>query len=522
MTKPRSTLVSKVVPLHLIFDYPVYWSKFKVLRDLLQNFYDAVGHREWHQRFSWQCAKGCLQLNAQGVGFSYDWLLHIGASTKREAKGEYAGYFGEGFKIAALCALRDYHWQIELASRDWRLQVTTDRVRVDDRDLDSLAYRIWHNEPKRDDTVLWIKPFSESDRESAECAFMSFYAETNPLFGEKIWSSSEGGVFLRSKHPKPAGFPKTNEASGSGIVFAGYQALGSMELPLVVCSHRTGWNDRDRSNFFRMDVVRVVQDIATKLPPDAALRMLLYFRRWWYHYPRRRYDFDSWYGVVSTLIRQVSRSPEQTEQWRDRFPHLLCAASISRTDAASRNRRRQALDWLSNQRQKYRLVQDGFARLGYISLETACEADQGFSVDRPPTCKEKRLIDLLEAFVEETFPGWFGTSLPPCRVLTHDQAVWMGMAVCLPSQNLKRNPQGWVIRYELTLVALKPGLFRAEAGAEVMSTYLHELSHTFGGDQSAAFSQALTGLLEVLVEHPEALLKFRKNWRAACKSDALT
>ena len=41
---------SEVIRLNLIFDYPVRWSRFKVLRDLLQNFYDAVGHREWQQR----------------------------------------------------------------------------------------------------------------------------------------------------------------------------------------------------------------------------------------------------------------------------------------------------------------------------------------------------------------------------------------------------------------------------------------------------------------------------------------
>jgi hypothetical protein len=519
--KHRKSLDSEVVPLHLIFDYPVHWSKFKVLRDLLQNFYDAVGHREWHRRFSWQCEDGRLQLNAQDVGFSHDWLLHIGASTKREAIGEYAGYFGEGFKIAALCALRDHDWQIELASRDWRLQVTTEPVRVDGRNLTSLAYRIWHDEPRREDTALWIEPFRATDRDTVECAFLSFFAESNPLFGEPVWNSPEGAVFLRSKHPKPPGFPQTSEARGSGIVFAGYQALGSLELPLVVCSHRIRWNDRERSNFFRMDVVRVVEDIAARLPPEAAMRVLPYFRRWWSQYPRRRYDFDSWHRVVGTLTHQVSRSPEHAEQWRERFPHLLCAAPIKRADIAARNRRRQALDWLGRERRKYRLVQEGFATLGYGSLETACEAADGFSVARPPTEHERRLIGLLETFVERVFPGWFGAApLPPCRVLTHDQSVWMGMAVSQPCREPVKNPRGWMIRHRLSSVALMPGLFRAERGPEALSTYLHELAHCFGGDQSGSFAQALTGMLEVVLHHPEDLMTFRQTWDAACRIDS--
>jgi hypothetical protein len=31
------------VNLNLVWDYPVFWSQYKVLRDLVQNFYDAVG-----------------------------------------------------------------------------------------------------------------------------------------------------------------------------------------------------------------------------------------------------------------------------------------------------------------------------------------------------------------------------------------------------------------------------------------------------------------------------------------------
>ena len=512
---------SEVIPVHLIFDYPVHWSKFKVLRDFLQNFYDAVGHHEWHKRFFWKLENECLELKAKDIGFSYDWLLHIGASTKREKTGKYAGYFGEGFKIAALCALRDYNWNIELASRDWRLLVTSDRILVDGRNLTSLAYRIWHNEPKTDDTILWISKFQKKDYSIIECACMSFYFENNPLFGEAIWNGPEGAIFSRSKHPKPPGFPETYDADGSGIVFAGYQALGSMDLPLVVCSHRIRWDDRERNNFFRMDVVRVVKNIVQQLPPEAASRVLLYFRRWWYHYPQRRHDFGSWHEVVKTLIHQVSQSPEQSARWRERFPNLLCATPIKKNDIVALNRRRQALDWLHREQRNYRLVQDGFALLGYTSLETACEVAEGFSVARAPKEHEQRLIKLLETFVECLFQGYFGGGpLPPCHVLTHDKAVWMGMAVSHPCEEAEENIRGWPIRYTISSVALMPGLFRANRGAEAMSTYLHELAHCFGGDQSIAFSQALTGLLEVMLDHPEDLMVFRKRWEAACLMEA--
>jgi hypothetical protein len=133
---------SELISINLIYDYPVHWSRFKTLRDFIQNFYDAVHWSEWDDRFSSTITDGVLTLKAQNVGFSYDWLLHIGASTKREAIGTYAGHFGEGFKIAALCALRDHHWTVKVRSRDWALEVVTTDLTVDRRSLKSLAYRI--------------------------------------------------------------------------------------------------------------------------------------------------------------------------------------------------------------------------------------------------------------------------------------------------------------------------------------------------------------------------------------------
>ncbi len=65
----------ELVSLNLIYDYPVRWSRFKVLRDLVQNFYDAVPHHEWDRRFTYKIENETLFLTAIDVGFSYDWLI---------------------------------------------------------------------------------------------------------------------------------------------------------------------------------------------------------------------------------------------------------------------------------------------------------------------------------------------------------------------------------------------------------------------------------------------------------------
>jgi hypothetical protein len=60
------------IPLNLIFDYPVRWSRYKVLRDLIQNFYDSIPPQAWAERFGCRIEQGRLTLVSKDVDFSYD------------------------------------------------------------------------------------------------------------------------------------------------------------------------------------------------------------------------------------------------------------------------------------------------------------------------------------------------------------------------------------------------------------------------------------------------------------------
>ena len=100
--------------------YPVKWNRYKIFRDFIQNFYDSVPNANWKESFFYKYENGILQLSMPNIVFNYEWLLHIGASTKTEAHNS-AGYFGEGFKIASLCAVRDCHWTVKMSSGEWAL-----------------------------------------------------------------------------------------------------------------------------------------------------------------------------------------------------------------------------------------------------------------------------------------------------------------------------------------------------------------------------------------------------------------
>ena len=41
----------KTIPLNIMFSYPIKWTKQQVLRDFVQNFYDALGAKLFFNLF---------------------------------------------------------------------------------------------------------------------------------------------------------------------------------------------------------------------------------------------------------------------------------------------------------------------------------------------------------------------------------------------------------------------------------------------------------------------------------------
>lgn len=279
-------------------------------------------------------------------------------------------------------------------------------------------------------------------------ALLSFYYRENPLLGKKIWESPQIAIFYRSQSPLPVHFPTTYSEKGRGIVFAAYQAMGTFNYPLVVCLHNYRSADRERNMFYKMDVISLLKQVSYMLPPEAAMMVLIVLKNRWYSYPSKKYDFESWYPIVRQLTTRIASCEETARSFKQQFPHLLVARAINRCNLAQYNRRRQALAWLRASNNKYRLVQDGFLKMGYATLEEKCEKNDGFNLVRQPTEKEKQLIAILERTVERVLPGYFGLDdLPPCRIILNEGGVWAGMATCTPIKNPNKNHLGISIKY---------------------------------------------------------------------------
>ena len=193
------TKTSKIIPLNIVYTYPVHWDSFHILRDYVQNFYDSVPVDQWSKRFQYEFHDGTLTMRVEDTTFSYEWLLHIGASTKTNSTEKHAGYFGEGFKIASLCALRDKNWTIQMRSGNWSLNVICSEQTIDGQNVKMLAYDVTETDVIEQKSELILQGVTDNDFALFKTVLNSFYYPENKLLGEKIWEGAEGAVYTRSK-----------------------------------------------------------------------------------------------------------------------------------------------------------------------------------------------------------------------------------------------------------------------------------------------------------------------------------
>lgn len=132
---PNTPEIGQVLPTDTLASYGVQWSRFKRIRDILQNFYDAHrvqttnGNSGTLEKVVFAISRndktGPYKVTIAGHGeYPYQYALLMGMSGKTETP-DTAGVNGEGSKLVPLQFLRDgevKNWTY--ASGDWALQYT--------------------------------------------------------------------------------------------------------------------------------------------------------------------------------------------------------------------------------------------------------------------------------------------------------------------------------------------------------------------------------------------------------------
>lgn len=494
----------KAEKLNLVMSYPVKWTAYGVLRDFIQNFFDAVGPERFGQDFVYCYEEGSCTLTMHAeTGFARDWLMYIGASSKRDKKDQ-VGKFGEGFKIASLVAFRDFGWDITMESLDWKLHVTEAEDLIDGTAVKVLAYEVEERSfSKR--SVLTLRNIGAESMKDFHLAMEAFCYEGNTRFGEVIAKTDQYAVYTLSEESLSSG--------SDGVLFSQRLHRAYLHAPLVVCNHtyEAQMDGRERDWYSNRDTERCVMSAFQKITPEEAGKVLRIVRKYWSYHGASKCDFCDWEPLVKLLIRRVAESREEKERFCQEFGKELTADFAVSNHG---NRRKLALQWMrfDTECRERHLVYHEFRILGIRELDDLCKEHGGYEQIREPRVEERQYLDILNRMARDVFRGFTCyEELPQFRIITNctlnnGSACHYGPAV------KQKNCLGITTRYDIRTVQLRSELFERDKFPEAAVVYMHELLHQLGGDGSIQFRRAITATTIRMAQEAERLSVYQREW----------
>ena len=423
--KAENDAIPSFVPLGVAMDYQVEWNIHRIIRDFIQNFYDSIGYEHFADEFQYEwefCDQdedsayyGCrrkkklhIRMRTHGHSFSYEWLSSIGGSTKT-GKSNYAGKYGEGFKIALLSLVK-LGGDAVMSSGRWELHPCKYTEKIDGQDIEMFGYRM---ETREDDgfTTLDLYGISASDENIryAEEAMLEFFYPGNLLFGEKIATADDYALYGRSAVKVPC----TECKDIQGVFYYKYIARGRLPFPAVIHlteAERVFDEDRSRDIVSQATVVGAVYEVAEKLSPEASFWLLGEMKDQWQDIPvfKKEYpaDLNTWYYVICQLVRNISSDSKYVKRFVQEYP-VDQYAYLDRIGSDYRKNRmlREAKRWFDEYNKdpdRRRLINPVFRLLGFPSLLTEYMESRG-TLYREPRGKEKECAELLRECARTIF-----------------------------------------------------------------------------------------------------------------------
>lgn len=425
MYKAENDAIPSFVPLGVAMDYQVGWNIHRIIRDFIQNFYDSIGYEHFADEFQYEwelydqdedsAYYGCrrkkklhIRMRTHGHSFSYEWLSSIGGSTKT-GKSNYAGKYGEGFKIALLSLVK-LGGDAVMSSGRWELHPCKYTEKIDGQDIEMFGYRM---ETREDDgfTTLDLYGISASDENIryAEEAMLEFFYYGNILFGEKIAAADDYALYGRSAVKVPC----TECKDIQGVFYYKYIARGRLPFPAVIHLRKAEHvfdEDRSRDIVSQATVVGAVYEVAEKLSPEASFWLLGKMKDQWQDIPvfKKEYpaDLNTWYYVICQLVRNISSDSKYVKRFVQEYP-VDQYAYLDRIGSDYRKNRmlREAKRWFDEYNKgpdRRRLINPVFRLLGFPSVLTEYMESRG-TLYREPRGKEKECAELLRECARTIF-----------------------------------------------------------------------------------------------------------------------
>jgi len=463
----------------------VRWNEVQIARDVLQNFYDA--NRDDLQAVAVTLHEPDVRITAP-AGFDLERLFYLGSEKTSDDIGQY----GEGFKAAATCLLRDHGVTPIGISGSMLVQVRLADEAVSKTKLRPLVYDFYTIKPAYQGALLILPSCSPVLARELQQGMTHFFFEQNPLLGGKIWESwdhhyalyrsqsTDGHIFYRRlKRATIAGFP---------IIPVIHKARSRID--------RKVQQDRDR-NAFEDSVLDLCFDVFARnsaVNEVVVLAILEASLPFW----------ERGHPLLSALASH-RHTDLVTVSTKALFGNHYYAASTSH-DAATQLRYEQVeATWKLEARHR---LPSYFTRFGVPSAETHLESIRAEALaeqqekERALTRAEMVSMGVLQRTLDDLAPvlvRLFKTK--HVRYSVADTDAILGA--------LKHG-----LTYQSVELYLAASVFVSDF-SRALAVFLHEHAHIFGYDGSRGFTDALTELLEAAVRHRGAMDNYEREWQAA-------
>ena len=487
--------------LDIVRTYPVKWSKYKVFMDFIQNFYDAAGWENFYEEVTFKYNEDfeTLEISSNEI-FDYEWLKYVGVSSKRDSSSDNIGRFGEGFKVAALVAVRDFGYTVTMESDNWKFNVGFAEDKVDDMLVEFMAYKFIERE-KKHTSVLTLQGISVADMENVEKAKNSFFYRQNEEFGEAIFEDGGYAIYL-------------SNGNGNGIYahrLKRANLYSDIKLYFRNDAFLSADDTRERNDFSTRIATECILEIVHRLDGHSALILLEKLEQVWSK-TKRKYEGVNWCEIISLLIDIIRINTVVKEKFLQKYKDELIIGFPE--NYYNYNRKKIATTWFRQSiHYKRRIVIDDFKLLGIDSIEAICEQENGFVVSRKPCEQELDYIQILDNCINEVFKNLICYKEFPEIEIVISAAAFVGLAQQFKIKARSSvNAYGMRPSFRIKKILLKEYLFKKTNFSVALTTYMHELLHQFGGDSSCCFRKGLMTMNSIIIEKHDVINKYKLEW----------
>ncbi len=464
----------------------VDWPEDYIARDLMQNFFDA--NRKQLDRIEVLAKPGLVTIAAPSE-FDLKRLYFLGSEKSEDDVGQY----GEGFKAAAVCLLRNLNVPIAAVSGNHAVVIRVDDLPAGETELYPLVYDFFRLPDFQSGNTLYLLRPPKTLVKAMQSGLTHFYYDSNPLLGDLLFenkgfrihrvASRESGGHIFYRHLRRSDIPHLP------LVFAVDKSCPEIDKKIGQDRDRRAFNEELREVAYRVLARKFLRDHGTSIVLENA-----------------RDIWEQGHPLLSQLADYV-------REWdRPNLAKLFADAYFARSPLSVDLAQQLRLQTLENRwkAEGKRVLPGYFAKFGVCSAAEAIK-ELDAKAHRETTQKESRRPSDAEQSALDVLRDLLKGLAPEVHAIFDRRRVLYTVAETEAVLGMLKHGRSW---YSVE-VFLSCDIFASDL-AHALAVFLHEHAHIFGHDGSRGFSDALTELLEVVVRYRDFVSEREGAWQAAC------